>query len=112
MTIAQEVRESFIEQLGTVYAAAYPRHLEQNYPHVFANIVRLWGTPEMEPYFNNLLVTDRPNRQGFSDAAGAEILRLIDTYRKLGLAVQPPKQSGDVWDWVDDIGHIEKEQPR
>lgn len=112
MTITQEIRESFIEHLGTAYAAAYPRHLEQDYPHVFANIVRLWGMPEMEPYFNSLLVTDRPNRQGFSVAAAAEILSLIETYHKLGLAIQPPKHSGNIWDWVDNVGYFDKDPPR
>lgn len=112
MAVTQEVREHFLDQLGTTCASAYPRHLEQNFPHVFENIVRLWGTPQMESFFNNLLITQRTGRQGFSPEAADEILGLISAYHKLGLAIQPPKRNGDVWDWVSDIGYFEKEHRR
>jgi hypothetical protein len=52
----------------------------------------------MMSYFDDLLITQRPGRQGFPAAAAAEIMTLLGTYRKLGLVAEKPQ--GDVWDWV------------
>ncbi|HTY02745.1 MAG TPA: hypothetical protein VMC81_03340 [Rhodocyclaceae bacterium] len=105
MAIDPTVRARFLEQLTPANAAAYPKHLEEAYPHVLEKISSLWGsTAEMDRFFNELLTTQRTDRQGFSADAFGEILGLMDVYRKLGLTIEPPKQNGDVWSWVSDVG--------
>jgi len=59
----------------------YPQMLDERFPHVLENVVRLWDSPEVEPYIADLL---RPNgrgggrfdRDGFPDQAWEEILHL------------------------------------
>jgi hypothetical protein len=105
MAIAPEVRDRIQAQLGVAYANAYPKTVEVQYPHVLEKISTLWGTMEMERFFEELLLTQRSDRKGFSTEAFGEILALIEVYRKLGLMKQPPKREGDVWSWVSDIGY-------
>ncbi|HZV54152.1 MAG TPA: hypothetical protein VFF82_04360 [Rhodocyclaceae bacterium] len=110
MPVTEEIRARFAQHLGPEFAEAYPRQLEQQFPHVVEKIVRLWGSPDMEPFFDELLITTRTGRQGFPVEAAAEILRLVTVYRKLGLAVRQPKKGGDVWNWVDDVGYFESKR--
>lgn len=61
--------------------AQYPQVLESKFPHVLEKIVALWGTPEADAYFADLLQPDgrgggRLDRDGFPDEAWQEILRL------------------------------------
>lgn len=56
----------------------YPQVLEEQFPHILENILKLWDSPEAEPYIADLL---RPNvgrfdRDGFPDQAWKEILHL------------------------------------
>ena len=110
MTINQEIRDRLLAHLGPDHAAAYPRYVEEHYPHVFENIVRMWGTSEMEPFLNSLMVTQRSGRQGFSPDAASEIIRLIAAYEKLGFVPPAPRQPGNVWDWVSDASYFQKER--
>ncbi len=110
MTITPEIRDRLLAHLGPDHAAAYPRHLEEHYPHVLESIARMWGTPEMAPFLNGLMVTQRGGRQGFSPEAASEIIRLIAAYEKLGFVPPAPRQAGDVWAWVDDARYFQKEE--
>lgn len=105
MAIAPEVRDRILEKLGPAYASAYPKTVEEHYPHVLEKISLMWGTMEMERFFEDLLLTQRSGRQGFSNEAFSEILELIEVYRKVGLMKQPAKREGDVWSWVSEIGY-------
>jgi hypothetical protein len=107
MAIAPTIRDSFMAQLSPDYLSAFPKNLEEHYPHVLEKIASAWGSLAMEPLFDSLLVTQRTGRQGFSAEAFAEIATLIGVYRKLGLARQLPKKDGDVWNWINDIDHFE-----
>lgn len=56
----------------------YPQMLEERFPHILEHILKLWDSPEAEPYISELL---RPNvgrfdRDGFPDQAWNEILHL------------------------------------
>ncbi len=56
----------------------YPQMLEERFPHILENILKLWDSPEVETYIAELL---RPNvgrfdRDGFPDQAWEEILHL------------------------------------
>jgi hypothetical protein len=109
MAIDPTIRTRFLEQLGA-HASAYPKQLDEAYPHVLEKIAGLWGTREMEPFFNDLLVTQRSGRKGFSAEAFEEVMGLIGVYHKLGLTVEAPKKNGDVWSWVTDIGYFGQER--
>jgi hypothetical protein len=108
MTITQEIRDRLLAHLGPDHAAAYPRYLEEHYPHVFESIARMWGTSEMAPFLNGLMVTQRSGLQGFSTDAASEIIRLI-VPTKLGFVPPAPRQAGDVWDWVADAEYFRKD---
>jgi hypothetical protein len=59
----------------------YPRMLDEKFPHVLENVVRLWDTPDVVPYLIDLLQPDgrgggRFNRDGFPEQAWQEILHL------------------------------------
>lgn len=62
----------------------YPYALEQQYRRILNNIVRLWDSPDIEPYFTELLVSSRPNRKGFPPEVAVEIafLSLVHTRYK------------------------------
>ncbi len=109
MTVTQQIRDRLLAHLGPDHAAAYPNYVEEHYPHVFASIVRLWGTSEMASFLNGLMVTQRSGRQGFSPEAASEIIRLIGAYEKLGFVPPAPRQPGDVWEWIADAGYFRKD---
>jgi hypothetical protein len=59
----------------------YPQLLEDRFPHVLEKIVKLWGSPDAEAYFADLLQPDgrgggRFDRDGFPGKAWQEILQL------------------------------------
>ncbi len=65
----------------------YPQMLEERFPHVLEKIVQLWNTPEVEPYFNDLLQPSgrgggRMNRDGFPEQAWQEIFKLKALYAR------------------------------
>ncbi len=71
----------------------YPHALERNYPRIFATLMLLWGTPEIDPYFVKLMVNDRTDREGFPPDVASEIV-----YLSLVHAGQYHKDSkDDVW---------------
>jgi len=84
------LRQRMLEHLGKD-RELYPFSLESKFPHVFAKIVHLWGSPEMEPYFQSLMVADRPGRQGFPADAALEILRLSLAHGTLNPAAEADK---------------------
>ncbi len=59
----------------------YPQLLDERFPHVLEKVVKLWNSPDAEPYFTDLLQPNgrgggRFDRDGFPDTAWREILRL------------------------------------
>lgn len=64
----------------------YPGILEEKYPHVLERIVELWGSPDAEAYFADLLNPNfsggRFDRQGFPRPVWLEILQLSELHRK------------------------------
>jgi hypothetical protein len=109
MALTEQMRANFLRRLGVTYASAYPRRLEESFPHIMEKIIGLWGTQGMLPYFETLLVTRRPDRVGFPPEIASELLRLHSLHHKLGLTQPAPQQVGDVWNWVDKVGYFEKE---
>lgn len=93
------MNQKMLELLGE-HAAKYPKYLEQHFPHVFNKLLELWGTAEMGPYFDELIMSKRPNRRGFPVEAAREIWDLHKAY----LALEGASARGDIWDVdVDDL---------
>lgn len=57
-------------------ARYYPSRLEASFPRILGKIVSLWGKPELDAYFNELMLTDRFDRQGFPDSVAMELFYL------------------------------------
>ena len=66
------MNQKMLEYLGE-HADKYPNNLEQKYPHVFQKMIELWGTVSMRPYFDELIMSNRPNRLGFPPEVVTEI---------------------------------------
>lgn len=54
----------------------YPHALEQQYPRILNRILELWDSTAIDAYFNDLLVSDRPDRQGFPARVASDIMSL------------------------------------
>jgi len=105
MAIDPQVHARILAQLGPAYAHAYPKILEEKYPHVLEKIANLPNSVEMERFFEDLMLTQRSGRQGFPVEVFGELMALINVYRKLHLLREPLKKDGDVWSWVSEIGY-------
>lgn len=93
------MNQKMLEYLGE-HAEKYPKNLEQKYPHVFQKIVDLWGTADMRSYFDELIMSNRPNRLGFPPEAVTEIWALSKLYSTLHPEHEPPETVstfGDIW---------------
>jgi hypothetical protein len=65
----------------------YPQTLDERFPHVLENLVRLWNSPDAEDYLADLLQPNgrgggRFDREGFPDRAWNEIMHLQLLYNK------------------------------
>lgn len=79
---------SFILDAG--FREVYPHQLAARFPHVIAKMEDLWDNPQaMNAYFEDLLVSNRPNRKGFPPEVGKEIIRLSLAYERLRLITRP-----------------------
>ncbi len=61
----------------------YPNKLEQHYPRIMEKIIKLWPTPQMEEFFNDLMVNNDPmrgDRQGFPPEVARELYYLSKVF--------------------------------
>ena len=79
-------------------SGAYPEAIERDFPHVLEKIAMLWGAPELDTYFNGLLIPDRAGRAGFPPDAAGEIFRLWRLHSSLGVT----KEVGHGWSDLND----------
>jgi hypothetical protein len=105
MKVDPQIRARLLAQLGENYAHAYPKTVEESYPHVLEKIANLSNPLETERFFDDLLLTQRTDRHGFSVDAFGELLALIDVFRKRKLLRELPKKDGDVWNWAADVDY-------
>jgi ankyrin repeat protein len=82
----------------------YPHQLEARYARVLDRIVELWGKPEMDAYFSELLLPERIDRQGFPPDVASEIFELSVAYD--AILKRAEEDNGDVWN----IHHREAKQ--
>ena len=87
--------------LGTQAQKLYPMQLANRHPRIIERIVGLWNRgPELEAYFDDLLIDQRGNREGFPPEIIMEILALKNYV--LGLR-KPPDRSPNTWGELTDI---------
>ena len=65
----------------------FPQTLNERFPHVLENVIRLWNSPDAEYYIADLLQPNgrgggRFDREGFPDQAWEEIMHLQLLYNK------------------------------
>lgn len=58
----------------------YPYRLEERFARIVNRITELWITPQLEHYFNELLVDQRGGRQGFPPDIMQELMTLYGTH--------------------------------
>lgn len=105
MVIDPQIRSRLMAQLGADYAHAYPKLVEENYPHVLEKIASLTNPSESERFFEDLMLTQRTDRHGFSVEAFGELMALINVFQKRKLLREPARKDGDVWNWVAEINY-------
>lgn len=93
------LREKLLGQLGG-NTADYPWHIEQGFPRIFAKLVELWGSELLEPYLDQLIFSDRTDRQGFPAEVAMELFHLRSIYNAQGISNQPER---NVWDTADHV---------
>ncbi len=93
------LKAKLMECLGSD-AKVYPVHIEEKFPRILARIVDLWGKPELDAFLAELMVSDRPGRQGFPGDVAMELFRLSTLHGTLGYS--PQQATGTGWTGVDD----------
>jgi len=84
----------------------YPHALEKQFPRVFAQILAMWDSPEIDALFSELMVTKRSDRQGFPPDVASDIIYLSMVHsRQSGR-----KEIDDVWGHVSEKIKREIEQ--
>lgn len=79
------------------YENKFPHKLVEKFPRIANRMVELWNNASgMEEYFNGLMISDRPDRQGFPPEVAAEIFSLSSTYDTI--RAEKIKESTDIWD--------------
>lgn len=73
----------------------YPHKLDALYPRIVNKIVELWRDPEsLEAYFQELMIADHHERQGFPLEVASELFSLNSAYEKIAALA---KADGDGW---------------
>ena len=88
------MNEKLISLLGA-HADRYPHKLEASFPHVIDRMVALWGSAELRPFLDALMLADRPGRQGFPPEVATEIFRLVNVLDELD---EKPASEKTGWD--------------
>lgn len=57
--------------------------LETQFPRILDAIQALWGYPELNTYFNKLIIDDRGDRTGFPAEAWDEIFLLMHIHQRI-----------------------------
>lgn len=76
----------------------YPHVLEKKFPHVFHKILELWDKPEIEAYFVELIISNRPTRQGFPNEVASDIVYLSAVHDRM----RQRAITGDPWHDADE----------
>lgn len=83
----------------------YPHALEQQYPRVLNKILELWESPEIDNYFQDLMVDKRGDRQGFPKEVASDIFFLSMVHLR-----QRNRPEASVWSHIKEEKKQEIEQ--
>ncbi|HXE39809.1 MAG TPA: hypothetical protein VN639_15195 [Azonexus sp.] len=103
-TDVSELRAKLMALLGED-KKYYPTQIEERFPRILVQIVAQWGKPELDGYLNELMLPNRPGRQGFPPAIAMEIFHLVNLHSALNLT---PQNSGTGWSGVDNPEQFKK----
>lgn len=67
--------------------------LLNKYPHIQKNITEQWGKKSCKDYLVNLILSDRINRQGFTDSK----IEIIEELKELHDHFYPEFDPPDIW---------------
>lgn len=82
----------------------YPQEVERQFPRILAQIVALWRTYALDDFFDELIVSPRPGRQGFPEDVALELFHLATLHASYRLSRKPRTP----WDWAPDINFFKK----
>ncbi|WP_051279264.1 ankyrin repeat domain-containing protein [Chitinilyticum aquatile] len=84
--------EDILQLIGN--ADFHPQELLTRFPRIASQIAQRWGQPDLDAYFDELLIMDKPDRMGFPPEVAAELMKLSLIHQQhLGRATQT-----GVWD--------------
>ncbi|XZG71145.1 ankyrin repeat domain-containing protein [Chitinibacteraceae bacterium HSL-7] len=83
----------------------FPKLTVERYPRIIERVVELWGSDALAAYFDDLLIMDRPDRQGFPPEVGLELMELALAHERTLKA----SGGGDVWGHVRESARAELE---
>lgn len=89
------MNEKLVALLGA-RADLYPHKLEAGFPHVIDRIVALWGSAQLRPFMDALMLADRPGRQGFPPDVATEVFRLANVLDEFEQKPEVPARTA--WD--------------
>ncbi|WP_051710885.1 ankyrin repeat domain-containing protein [Andreprevotia chitinilytica] len=72
----------------------FPERLAAQFPRITEKIAEMWGQDALASYFEDLLIMDRPDRQGFPPEIGMELMLLSIAY---DVWRHKPAEVEDVW---------------
>lgn len=100
---SQELEEVRLRQWASEHPQSAPyqpfQRLEQAYPRIALLILQLWGTPEMDRYFERLLIDDRGDRAGFPP----DIMEALLSLSRRHLTAYRYPTPRDVWEVDPDV---------
>lgn len=85
----------------------YPKEVELQFPRILEYIVEHWKTPELDDFFDDLIVTPRAGRQGFPEKVALELFHLATLHASYRLSRKPRTP----WDWAPDPNFFNKPPP-
>jgi uncharacterized protein len=76
----------------------YPHNLESRFARIFAKVMEMWGTPQLDEYLGELMIDEKGDRQGFPREVSGEIFMLSLLHDKVMAELNRKRdEEGDVW---------------
>jgi ankyrin repeat protein len=90
------MNEAMMQMLQGV-ARLYPHKLEEQYPRIFNKLIEMWDTPLIDDYFQELMMSARPGRQGFPADIATEIYHLSQVRERTIDKKKVKVDEKDIW---------------
>jgi hypothetical protein len=76
--------------------------IQEQYPRIGEKILQLWGSAELNEYFDSILFDERGSRHGFPLTIVSALMRIHENH----LTLVPKNNTGDYWETV--LKEVEK----